>query len=171
MPITLTKSSHRCSQAERDQGRRPGLTTAERERLEELERENREPRRANEVLRRASACFAQAEQPLDFLRRLAALIPAPYAHTIRYHGIFAHRARSRQHRPPGTPRSWRTPRGGQAAPGATMGYSPTPTWTIPRVGRIRPLIRPRSGRSPARPATRSLTRATTKRSCCPESRT
>jgi transposase len=48
-------------QAERDQGRRPGLTTAERERLKELERENRELRRVNEILRKASAYFAQAE--------------------------------------------------------------------------------------------------------------
>ena len=48
-------------QAERDQGRRPGLTTQERERLKELERENRELRRANEILRKASAFFAQAE--------------------------------------------------------------------------------------------------------------
>ena len=48
-------------QAERDQGRRPGLTTAERERLKELERENRELRRANDILRKASAFFAQAE--------------------------------------------------------------------------------------------------------------
>ena len=48
-------------QAERDQGRRPGLTSAERERLKSLERENRELRRANEILRKASAYFAQAE--------------------------------------------------------------------------------------------------------------
>ena len=48
-------------QTERDEGRRPGLTTAERERLKELERENRELRRANEILRKASAYFAQAE--------------------------------------------------------------------------------------------------------------
>jgi transposase-like protein len=48
-------------QAERDSGRRPGLTTAERERLKDLERENRELRRANEILRKASAYFAQAE--------------------------------------------------------------------------------------------------------------
>ena len=48
-------------QAERDQGRRPGLTTDERERLKELERENRELKRANEILRKASAFFAQAE--------------------------------------------------------------------------------------------------------------
>ena len=48
-------------QAERDQGRRPGLTSAERERLEALERENRELRRANETLLEASAYFAQAE--------------------------------------------------------------------------------------------------------------
>ncbi len=48
-------------QAQRDAGRRPGLTTAERERLTELERENRELKRANEILRKASAFFAQAE--------------------------------------------------------------------------------------------------------------
>ena len=48
-------------QAERDEGRRPGLTSAERERLKALERENRELRRANEILRKASAYFAQAE--------------------------------------------------------------------------------------------------------------
>lgn len=48
-------------QAERDFGRRPGLTTAERARLQELERENKELRRANEILRKASAFFAQAE--------------------------------------------------------------------------------------------------------------
>ena len=48
-------------QAERDSGRRPGLTTDERRRLKELERENRELKRANEILRKASAFFAQAE--------------------------------------------------------------------------------------------------------------
>ncbi len=48
-------------QAERDQGVRQGLTTTERERLKELERENRELRRTNEILRKASAFFAQAE--------------------------------------------------------------------------------------------------------------
>jgi len=48
-------------QAERDQGRRPGLTTDERARLKDLERENRELKRANEILRLASAYFAQAE--------------------------------------------------------------------------------------------------------------
>ena len=42
-------------------GRRPGLTTDERQRLKELERENRELKRANEILRKASAYFAQAE--------------------------------------------------------------------------------------------------------------
>ena len=46
---------------ERDQGKRAGLTTDERERLKELERENRELRQANEILRKASAYFAQAE--------------------------------------------------------------------------------------------------------------
>ena len=48
-------------QVERDEGRRPGLTTEEKQRLKELERENRELRRANEILRKASAYFAQAE--------------------------------------------------------------------------------------------------------------
>jgi transposase len=48
-------------QAERDQGKRPGLTTDERARLKELEREVFELRRANEILKKASAYFAQAE--------------------------------------------------------------------------------------------------------------
>jgi len=48
-------------QAERDQGRRAGLSSDERERLKALERENRELKRANEILRKASAFFAQAE--------------------------------------------------------------------------------------------------------------
>jgi transposase-like protein len=48
-------------QVERDQGRRPGLTTEEKQRLKDLERENRELKRANEILRLASAYFAQAE--------------------------------------------------------------------------------------------------------------
>jgi transposase len=44
-----------------DAGRRPGVTSAERERVKELEREVRELKRANEILRKASAFFAQAE--------------------------------------------------------------------------------------------------------------
>lgn len=48
-------------QAEKDNGQREGLTTVERERLKVLERENRELRQANEILRKASAYFAQAE--------------------------------------------------------------------------------------------------------------
>ena len=48
-------------QAERDLGRRPGLTSAERDRLTELEREVKELRRTNEILRKATAFFAQAE--------------------------------------------------------------------------------------------------------------
>ena len=46
---------------ERDHGQRPGLTTDERKRLKELEREVFELRRANEILKKASAYFAQAE--------------------------------------------------------------------------------------------------------------
>ena len=48
-------------QAENDQGRRNGVTSSERDRLKALERENRELKRANEILRKASAFFAQAE--------------------------------------------------------------------------------------------------------------
>jgi transposase len=47
--------------AERDTGRRAGPTTDQLARLKELEREVRELRRANEILRKASAYFAQAE--------------------------------------------------------------------------------------------------------------
>jgi transposase len=47
--------------AERDEGKRPGLSRTERERFKDLERENRELKRANEILRTASAYFAQAE--------------------------------------------------------------------------------------------------------------
>ena len=48
-------------QSETDQGRREGVTSSERERLKELEREVRELRRANTILRQASAYFAAAE--------------------------------------------------------------------------------------------------------------
>src|SRR5471030_1136009 len=48
-------------QRERDTGQREGTTTAESERLKALERENKELRKANEILRLASAFFAQAE--------------------------------------------------------------------------------------------------------------
>ena len=52
---------HWVRQGERDAGRRPGLTTEERARLTQLEGENAELRWANEILRKASAYFAQAE--------------------------------------------------------------------------------------------------------------
>ena len=48
-------------QAERDAGKRDGLTTSEREELKALKREVKELKRANEILRKASAFFAQAE--------------------------------------------------------------------------------------------------------------
>jgi transposase len=48
-------------QAKRDTGKRPGLTSSERERLKQLEREVSELKRANEILRKAAAFFAQAE--------------------------------------------------------------------------------------------------------------
>lgn len=46
--------------AQVDSGRRPGLTSSEQTRVKELEREVREFRRANEILRKVSAYFAQA---------------------------------------------------------------------------------------------------------------
>jgi transposase len=48
-------------QAERHVGKRPGLTTSERDELKRLQRENFELKRANEILKKASAYFAQAE--------------------------------------------------------------------------------------------------------------
>jgi transposase len=50
-------------QAEVDGGRRPGLTSAEQQRITELEREVRELRRANEILKAASAFFARELDP------------------------------------------------------------------------------------------------------------
>jgi len=63
-PETLRRWVRR---AEVDTGLREGLTSADRSRMKELERENRELRRANEILRKASAYFAQVE--LDRRRR------------------------------------------------------------------------------------------------------
>ena len=48
-------------QSERDTGKREGLTTSEREEMKRLQRENRELKKANEILRLASAYFAKAE--------------------------------------------------------------------------------------------------------------
>ena len=53
--------------SEVDSGRRDGVSTQERERIKALERENKELRQANEILRLASAFFAQAE--LDRLKK------------------------------------------------------------------------------------------------------
>jgi transposase len=53
-------------QHERDTGKREGPTTADKERIKALEREVRELRQANEILRKASAYFAQAELDRPF---------------------------------------------------------------------------------------------------------
>jgi len=50
-------------QAEIDNGQRPGVTTADQQRIAELEKENRELRRANEILKAASAFFARELDP------------------------------------------------------------------------------------------------------------
>ena len=55
-----------CQRAERDAGERPGLTTVEKNRIKDLEREVRELRTANEILKKASAYFAQAELDRPF---------------------------------------------------------------------------------------------------------
>lgn len=53
-------------QARRDAGKEAGPTSAEKTRIKELERENRELRQANEILKKASAYFAQAELDRPF---------------------------------------------------------------------------------------------------------
>ena len=53
-------------QAEKDSGVRDGATSAERDKIKELEREVRQLRQANEILRKASAYFAQAELDRPF---------------------------------------------------------------------------------------------------------
>jgi len=53
-------------QAQRDVGQSAGATSAEKARIRELERENRELRQANEILKKASAYFAQAELDRPF---------------------------------------------------------------------------------------------------------
>jgi hypothetical protein len=79
--------------------------------------------------------------PLDFLRRLAALIPAPYTHMIRYHGILANRSRWRPHLPPPPARSSAGDRrdATASAPAATgpqaAGQEAAPTSRPPRGGR------------------------------------
>ena len=55
-----------CQQAERDDGQRAGLTTEEKDRIKDLEREVKELRLANEILKKASAYFAQAELDRPF---------------------------------------------------------------------------------------------------------
>jgi hypothetical protein len=57
-------------------------------------------------------------EPVDFLRRLAALIPAPYANMVRYHGVFANRSRYRSQlpAPPPPPSSRPEPSNGPAQP-------------------------------------------------------
>lgn len=69
-------------QAEKDSGMRDGVTTEERDRIKALEREVRELRQANEILRKASAYFAQAEldRPLMDLSRICAAPSARLGH-------------------------------------------------------------------------------------------
>ena len=55
-----------CHPAEGDGGQRAGLTTAEKDRIKDLEQENKELRQANEILKKALAYFAQAELDLPF---------------------------------------------------------------------------------------------------------
>ena len=57
-----------CQQSERDAGARSGLSSADKDRLKALERENKELRTANAILKKASAYFAQAELDRPFRR-------------------------------------------------------------------------------------------------------
>lgn len=74
--IICARRTLQCSvrQAERDNGQRAGLTTNERKRLRELEKENRELKRSIEILRTASVLFAQAELDRKHRRSLTLLI-------------------------------------------------------------------------------------------------
>ncbi len=54
---------HWVKQAEINNGQRPGITTKDQQRIAELEKENRELRRANEILKAASAFFARELDP------------------------------------------------------------------------------------------------------------
>lgn len=56
----------RVKQHETDTGKRDGVTSAERDRINELERENRQLGQANEILKKASSYFAQAELDRPF---------------------------------------------------------------------------------------------------------
>ena len=66
MGCTHETLRHWVRESEADSGARPGPTTAEQERIKALEREVRELRQANEILRKASAYFAQAELDRPF---------------------------------------------------------------------------------------------------------
>ena len=95
--------------AEVDAGARAGLTSDERERLKLLERENRELRRANEILKAASAFFARELDP----RRPKC--PAAARRTGTASGSSRSAGCGRSPRPPTTPRARAGPRGGRCA--------------------------------------------------------
>jgi transposase len=61
--LTPRHSATGFNKAEVDSGQRPGTTTEDKKRIAELERENRELRRANEILKAASAYFARELDP------------------------------------------------------------------------------------------------------------
>lgn len=66
----------RVLQSERDEGLRPGPTTSEQQRIKELEREVRELRQTNEILKLASAFFARAEFDRHHRKRRYSSTPA-----------------------------------------------------------------------------------------------
>ena len=61
-------ASRMCIQTERDAGERPSRSSADKAKIKELKRENKELRTASEILKMASACFAQAEFDHPFRR-------------------------------------------------------------------------------------------------------
>ena len=80
-------------QAEIDRGQRAGTTSEEAQRIAELERENRELRRANEILKSASAFFAFLS-PSILSGGLARFFAVPAARPVTSPRCAAHRAQS-----------------------------------------------------------------------------
>jgi len=131
-------------QAERDQGARPGPTTEERERIKVLEREVRELRQANEILRKASAYFARrsstAGSSHDRVHRRS-------PRRLRGRADLTHAA----DRPVDLPRPCRAPGGSQQIPGPYPTRRRIAAGDPARVGVEFPDLRGAQGLAPAAP--------------------
>ena len=83
-------------QADIDDGQRPGTTSADADRIAGLERENRELRRSNEILKAASAFFASQCHDDGCLVGLAGFFAAPALWLVACPEVRPHRALSRR---------------------------------------------------------------------------